>query len=124
MSAELLEEQITVGFAIHTLTGMRLFGGNNLSVGKEIKNIDFKDKSGNIEVNFFFPQGMPEIATGHYELIIGVHDRNLSRTILIEKMGTVKFENPIDPNNFDSDILQLNKKMNVSINGDIQSQRD
>ncbi len=119
-----MEEQITVGFAIHTLTGMRLFGGNNLSVGKEIKNIDFKDKSGNIEVNFFFPQGMPEIATGHYELIIGVHDRNLSRTILIEKMGTVKFENPIDPNNFDSDILQLNKKMNVSINGDIQSQRD
>ena len=64
---------------------------------------------------FLFDSGIQEIATGEYELILGVHDKNLSRTIFAEKMCSIKFENELDKNNYDADIMQLNNKIKFNL---------
>lgn len=119
LRAEHFEEQITVGFALQTLSGQRIFGRNNLSFSKPLLRQEFTkiQPPEKVSVEFNFPEGTQEIASGVYELVIGVHDKNLTRTILHEKMGNVRFLNEIDPNNHDNDAVQILSKMNVTIDG-------
>lgn len=112
-----LEGDLTIGFALIRNNGSRLFGGNNKHFNKLIK-VDREKTEQKLTVNFEFPQGFPELASGSYHLVFGAHDMNLTRTIFCDMMKAQIFENPLDPINPDQDSFYFVNKSILNITVD------
>lgn len=87
-------EAPTIGYAIHALSGIRLFGGNakvHPAVGRH--RVDFQFESN-------------ALASGEYTVIVAIHDHRIETTIDI-KPDIVRLEvvDQGDPSNFDKDVI-------------------
>lgn len=106
-NAQFIEDDFTVGFAIHTANGVRVFGSNNRQLGVVILKSELGGQT--IEAKkyvFEFPRGLPELASGMYRVILGVHDQSLVRTLYCEEAGRIIFRNR-NKQNLDNDILDV-----------------
>ena len=109
----LILDHMTIGFALVNQSGFRLFGGNNTNYGKTIE-FPTKGKS-EVTAEFDFPEGLPDLATNTYHLVLGVHDSNLSRTIFCEIISSVKFSNAKDSINKDTDTLHVKDRTDFKL---------
>ena len=98
-------EDISVGFGLNTLGGVRIGGCNNLdkfiSISKEQITPDKE-----LRVEFLFEKGLP-LATGEYSLVLGVHDQRISRNVSTTNVGNLILKNKNDPPNADGDLTRL-----------------
>ena len=85
--ADLFGEDISVGFGLNNLNGLRIGGCNNFDKSITISKSDINSGK-EIRVEFIFNTGLP-LASGEYSLILGIHDLRISRNILTTKIGNL-----------------------------------
>ncbi len=95
----------TIGYAIHSISGLRIFGGNS-KVHKPLAG-DFGEKVSQIgrhTVEFRFDS--LALASGDYFVIAAIHDLRLEVTIDIRPdIARITVVDKVDPTNFDRDVL-------------------
>ena len=95
----------TVGYAIHSISGLRLFGGNS-KLHKALAQNFGRDVSqaGPHTVEFNFDSLV--LATGEYYIIAAIHDFKIEMTIDIRPdIARFTVVDGADPSNFDRDVL-------------------
>lgn len=101
---EELEENPCIGFAIHTLNGMRLLGGNSNKVPSLVAS-SFR-LPGRYKMTFLVPNFA--LAAGSYRLIIAAHNSDLTKTFdLNGEAQNIEVINKNDAQNFDGDLLDF-----------------
>lgn len=102
---ERLDGEVSIGIGLENLLGVRIGGCNNLQ-----KQTSFpRGLTGTVNLNtrFEFAAGMPSLASGVYRLILGIHDRRISRDIRTEVIGEVRFKNSKAGPNVDQDVVVI-----------------
>jgi ABC-type polysaccharide/polyol phosphate transport system ATPase subunit len=107
-----IQGELTIGFAVISDTGLRIFGGNNLTFGNKIK-VQPTDHPQKISASIDFPEGLKELNSGTHNLVLGIHDADFSRTIFCEVIRRVAFFNPLDTINQDRDLLTISNRCRI-----------
>ncbi|RYZ91696.1 MAG: hypothetical protein EOP06_06370 [Proteobacteria bacterium] len=105
-NAEYFESDITVGIALYGENGTRICGANTQDKALELNQVHFLNRK-HSDVLFKFDSGIPFLQAGSYRLILGMHDKRLTRTILYHDFGSVKFVNSAFALNSDHDLIQI-----------------
>lgn len=103
------ENDVSVGFGLLNESGTRVGGLNNLQKQIKIAINDLRS-SQEIQVQFEFKSGLPDLAGGIYRILFGVHDQNISRSIVLSEFGPLMFQNENDGPGSRGDILRLAEK--------------
>jgi ABC-type polysaccharide/polyol phosphate transport system ATPase subunit len=97
-----LEQDPTVGFAIHDFRGIRITGGNTSSLGGDSPR-DFR-RPGRYTASFELRDFV--LAPGEYRLIAAIHDKKLETTLDFDaNANTFKVVDATRPHNFDHDLV-------------------
>ncbi len=104
-SAEFFDSDISVGIAIYSELGTRIGGSNNLEKLLAIPKSAFAKNLANLK--FEFDEGIPFILSGNYRIVLGIHDNNLTRTILYQDFGYFSFSNSVQDFNPDRNLIKL-----------------
>ncbi len=87
-------ESPTIGYAVHALSGIRLFGGNakvHPAVGRHRVDFSFESLA---------------LASGEYTIIAAIHDHRIETTIDIKPdIARLEVIDQVDPANFDRDVI-------------------
>lgn len=104
--AHLFGNDVTIGFAFNSVSGMRVGGLSNKDLSQPI-DVELLKRNGHVRACFDFPRGVPALAAGTYHLIVGVHQEGLTKTVHIEDLGPVTLVDGPERANFDSDIYRF-----------------
>jgi ABC-type polysaccharide/polyol phosphate transport system ATPase subunit len=102
---ELIQERLSFGFGLNLLTGQRVGGFNNFHRDVTIPVEPLK--SGKVTVVFSFAHGLPQLCSGEFELVVGVHDSDLRRTLHFGHLCVLSARNSRMGLNVDGDIFAL-----------------
>lgn len=103
---EHFEGDVSFGIGVNALSDLRLSGINNL-LKKVLVPIDQIRKCRELLVTFHFPKGLPYFATTAVKVILGVHDKHITRTIYIGEVLRVQFQNEDFPVNYDGNLIEI-----------------
>jgi ABC-type polysaccharide/polyol phosphate transport system ATPase subunit len=103
---ELFGESVSVGIGINTLNDVRIGGCNNIQQMVPFP-IDEVRRRSHVNVIFDFPQGMRQLSTGVYKLILGIHDHAITRNIDTREVGRLTVSNSHVGPNLDTDIVHI-----------------
>ena len=109
----LVKKALTVGFAIISDAGLRIFGGNNLTLGSPIETLN-SNTTQKLQTSINFPEGLSELNSGIHNLVLGIHDSEFARTIFCEVIGRITFVNPLDKSNQDRDLLTISERCKIT----------
>lgn len=99
-------DDVSVGIGLLTETGTRVGGLNNLQKQITIPTNEIRNSKA-VVVKFEFENGLPELAGGIYRVLFGIHDQNISRSIVLSEFGPLVFQNENDGPGSRGDILRL-----------------
>lgn len=109
--AEDIQEPLSVGFGLNLLSGHRLGGFNNLHHSERIPIPKLTTET--LTVAYTFKQGLPQLCSGEFELVIGVHDNDLRRTLHYGHLCVLTIRNSKTGMNVDSDIMDLQSALSA-----------
>jgi ABC-type polysaccharide/polyol phosphate transport system ATPase subunit len=104
--AEYFDHDVSCGIGLMTNHGVRIGGANNIEKSRPISR-ELLLSAPRVLIKFQFSEGLQVLLAGAYKLIFGIHDRNLTRTILYQEMGLLECINSRESLNSDQDLLKL-----------------
>ncbi len=108
-NAASFNSDVSVGLGFnHAASGVRIGGVNNLHKSINIPLEELRAAKF-LQLIYDFGKGIPELAEGAFDLIVGVHDENISRTVFVEKILTFKAHNSLLGFNSDMDLISIQK---------------
>ena len=99
-----IEGSFSVGVGINTSTGLRLGGFNNLE-----QKFDIPPPAEGIqeEISFQFNNGIPMLTATTLEVVFGIHDRHIGRTLAFGHAAMIVGKNSKLGLNVDGDLINL-----------------
>jgi len=108
---------VSVGIGLARKNGNRIGGANNTNCGKVFTGETFKEGKP-VFFDFGFARGIPELWSADYLLILGIHDKELTRTIFCEIVKDFAATNSLLGFNSDIDILKVSNYLSsVEVRG-------
>ena len=92
-NAEHLKPPVSLGFSFQTTQGVRIFGTNNINMGLPWNVIEGATGEQKFACIFGFGDDLKLLRAGSLELVVGVHDSNLTRTCFIAKIAEFACKN-------------------------------
>jgi ABC-type polysaccharide/polyol phosphate transport system ATPase subunit len=94
---------VGIGFMHH---GQIVTGFNNLDLGKGDPLAEAQ-KHGSLKISYELPDGLPELAEKPYEIVMAIHDKNITRELFYGEIGYLNLRNSLRGSNLHGYIVDL-----------------
>lgn len=103
---ENIRKDIALGFAFQTAQGQRIFGSNNVKHGIIFNLPEDSKGEQRFTCKFKFKDDFRKLTLDKMELVLGVHDSNLTRTCYIANVAEIVCTNSLyTDTNYDGDLI-------------------